>query len=200
MDYDKILPFTKSSAAIICADGGVKHTENLGLTPMTIIGDLDSSPSSLIKKYKNSGTRIIEYKRNKDETDSELAVQYAIEHGFSSLHLFGVFGDRFDHSIATLLFLAEKVPTGLEIKIIHGNQIMYLVESSLTISGTAGETISLIPLQDCRGVTLEGFEYPLRDEILVTGTTRGVSNVLTQNSSHIRLHTGVLLVVHTRNT
>jgi thiamine pyrophosphokinase len=46
-----------------------------------------------------------------------------------------------------------------------------------------------------RGIVTEGLRYPLRDEELAPGTTRGVSNELVGRSATVGLAAGTLLVV-----
>jgi thiamine pyrophosphokinase len=44
----------------------------------------------------------------------------------------------------------------------------------------------------------EGLLYPLRDEPLLSGPARGVSNVLTAPVARVTLRCGALLIVHSR--
>ena len=45
------------------------------------------------------------------------------------------------------------------------------------------------------GVTTEGLEYPLRDETLEPGSSRGVSNVFASETAHVTVEDGVLLAI-----
>jgi thiamine pyrophosphokinase len=70
----------------------------------------------------------------------------------------------------------------------------------LELAGAAGDLLSLLPIGgDAEGVTTRGLVYPLRDETLVLGRARGVSNVFEAGTAHVRLRAGLLLVVHTSN-
>ena len=46
-----------------------------------------------------------------------------------------------------------------------------------------------------RGIVTEGLRYPLHDEELAPGTSRGVSNELAVGIASVRLAAGTLLVV-----
>jgi len=51
---------------------------------------------------------------------------------------------------------------------------------------------------DVHGVTTEGLEYALHDETLRLGPARGVSNVFINSTVVVRVRSGLLLAVHTR--
>lgn len=55
--------------------------------------------------------------------------------------------------------------------------------------------MSLISLDSAAGVTTTGLRYPLRDEALLAGPARGLSNVRDDPLAEIRLRHGRLLVV-----
>ncbi len=60
-----------------------------------------------------------------------------------------------------------------------------------------GSLVTLLPVGGpARGIVTEGLQYPLRDETLTPGTTRGVSNVLATNEASVVLADGTLLVIH----
>ena len=52
--------------------------------------------------------------------------------------------------------------------------------------GEAGELVSLLAVNGpAEGVTTDGLAYPLRDETLEPGSTRGVSNVFATESARV---------------
>ena len=54
----------------------------------------------------------------------------------------------------------------------------------------------MIPIAgDARGVSTEALEYPLKDETLSFGATRGVSNVMLADKARISLKAGMLVCV-----
>ena len=72
-------------------------------------------------------------------------------------------------------------------------------QENITVQGHPGDLLSLIPITDCIGVTNKGFEYPLIQEDLPLGTTRGVSNVFLSDTGSISLQNGLLLVMQCRD-
>ena len=63
---------------IICCDGGARHLWKTGIKPDVIIGDMDSIEPDHLASYSKQGVKIIKYPVNKDFTDTELALDYAL--------------------------------------------------------------------------------------------------------------------------
>jgi thiamine pyrophosphokinase len=187
---------------VIAADGGTRHALAAGLVPHVVIGDLDSLTPDAQARVEAAGTRIIRFSPRKDETDLELALQYAAREGATQIVVLAALGGRLDQTIANLLLLALPDLQGLDVRIVEGPQTAFLIDSERDpppIEGCPGDILSLIPLRgDAVGVTAEGVEWPLHDDTLRFGFARGVSNVLTGDLAHVRVRDGVLLCVVTR--
>ena len=65
---------TINAEYIIAADSGLKYIDELGLVPDMILGDYDSVEAGLLDKYKS--TDIKTYPREKDYTDTHIAIIY----------------------------------------------------------------------------------------------------------------------------
>ena len=65
--FDGLLSPIPADALVIAADGGLRHTQALGLTPDIILGDFDSLG------YIPTDSRV--YPVEKDDTDAMLAVR-----------------------------------------------------------------------------------------------------------------------------
>jgi len=184
----------------IAADSGAETALRLGHVPSYIVGDFDSLDAQLVEQLRARGSRIITAEAEKDETDTELAVQLAIEQGATEITLLGALGgERFDHTIANVLLLAgfDTVP----MQIIDGPSTCWLLygPGSSTIHGQSGDLLSLLPLTgDATGIRTQGLYYPLNGETLHFGKPRGVSNALTGEQAAVSLESGLLLVIHTQ--
>ncbi len=92
---------------------------------------------------------------------------------------------------------------GTHVLIAHGQERMQLLdarfgETSIHIDANAGDLVSLLPFGgDALGVRTADLEYPLRDESLLIGPARGVSNVMLGNAATVSLRHGMLLCVIT---
>lgn len=183
---------------VVAVDGGAVHCETLGLRPDLIIGDLDSLPAGVRERFEGQGVPFERHPAAKNETDLELALLRVLERGAESIVLTGVLGGRLDMTLGNLLLLADPRLAHVRAEIWHEDTTARLLRPpGGDVSGAAGDTISLIPLQgDVRGVVTEGLHYPLRDEDLHFAKGRGISNVLAGDQGAVGLREGLLLMVH----
>ncbi len=189
--------YIKNTDYIICADGGTKLALKLGIKPNVIIGDFDSLAISDQMKLAELGIEFIKFNKNKDETDSELATEYAFKKGYKTILLFGVLGSRIDHMITNILALDYLSNNHRDVTIIEGNQEIRMIRNTIKLEGKKGDLVSLIPLKGtAKKVTTRNLHFPLKDENLLFGYSRGISNVFTQNTAEISLQEGSLLVIH----
>ena len=189
----------EANATIICADGGARYCEALGLIPSVIIGDMDSIDDDLLSAYEAKGSEILRYPRSKNETDTELALIHALSLTPHRIRIVGALGSRIDHGLANISLLVAGVAQGVDIRIFDDCSELFVVNGSATIRGASGQTVSLLPLaEEATGITLSGFEYPLADARMEQGSPYGISNRLTGSEGHISVKTGYLLVIHYR--
>jgi thiamine pyrophosphokinase len=181
---------------ILAADGGAHHCRALGLKPVVIIGDLDSVTEDELAFWREAGTEIIQYHPDKDENDLELALLYAIEKDAQEALILGGLGHRWDQTIANLLLPAYDKLAGLSVSFWDDGQWLYLIRDEKTIRGRVGQTVSLIPIQgDAEGVSTQGLAWPLVDETLYLGASRGVSNRMLKAEAVVTVRKGMLLCV-----
>jgi len=185
---------------VICANGGAQHALDLGLAPDVVIGDLDSLDSDLQARLEGEGCQFLVHPTRKDETDLELALRYAVDHGADEILLLGALGGRMDQTLANVLLLALPELAGIKTRVVAGDQEMFLIRDQVLIEGQVGDTVSLLPIAgDVTGITTEGLEYPLQRGTLKFGSTLGVSNVLTAPMARIQEERGLLLCIHISN-
>ncbi len=183
---------------IIATDGGARHCHLLHITPHLLIGDMDSIPPWLLRHLTEQGSEIHRFPAHKDKIDLELAVELAVGRGAQDILIFGALGGRWDMSIAAIMLLTAPASAGISLTLRDGSTDIRRVHGGehLTIHGAPGDTLSLIPLAGpVRGATLSGLDYPLTDEDIPAGSTRGISNVLTQSQARIDLKEGLLLCI-----
>ena len=183
-DYDYIKSKLYDDDYIICADGGLKHIEKLGIEPDIAIGDFDSAPPTA------QNCKV--YPVRKDFTDGELAVNYAIEKGYEEILLIAMTGERLDHTLTDIFLLSKK--KGMRL-IDDKNEIM-VVTDNLEITGSEGKTLSIIPVfGNLEGIATTGLEYPLNNETLYFGQSRGNSNVVIADVCTIEVKSGIGLII-----
>jgi thiamine pyrophosphokinase len=182
---------------LICADGGARHALALDLAPDVVIGDLDSLDSDLRSRLGSKGCQFLVHPARKDETDLELALRYAIYRRVGEILILGALGGRMDQTLANVLLLALPELEGIKVRIVAGDQEVFLIRKEAFIQGRVGDTISLLPVAgDVTGIITEGLEYRLQHGTLKFGSTLGISNVLTASAARVQVGHGLLLCVH----
>ena len=181
---------------IICADSGASHLHAAGMIPEVIIGDMDSLNPDMLNYFEERGSRIIKYPESKDETDTQLALDYAIGKTPDEIYIFGACGSRIDHTLANLSLLVSVAKSGIQVKLIDEWCEIVVVTGKYIIEGHIGQTVSLLPFSDMvAGITLKGFEFPLENGAMQIGKPYGVSNRLKTERGCITIKSGYLLVI-----
>jgi thiamine pyrophosphokinase len=158
------LPFMKPYSFVVAADSGLLGAEKAGILPDIIVGDMDSLPNfSILDKYPKEKKRI--WPKDKDFTDTELALQLMQEKGVDEVVLIGGSGGRLDHLFALkALFEAGFCPS---IWIGEENIVLCLEGGTLRANKRifglgANDPVSIFPcgagLHACNG---KGFHWPV---------------------------------------
>jgi thiamine pyrophosphokinase len=183
----------------IAADGGSRHALSCGRAPDAVIGDLDSLPENMRDPFLAAGTAFRPHPADKDETDLELAVGFAVREGYRSIRIVGGLGGRTDQIIGNLALLTDPAWAQIDIRFDDGCEEALAIRSEAVLEGRAGDLVSLAPFGlAAEGVTTVGLRFPLHGEKLYPHKTRGISNRMVSDRAVIRLEQGVLLCFHTR--
>ena len=186
---------------LVAADSGACWLDELGVTPDLLVGDLDSIGEPLLERLTAAGVPIERHAPEKDESDAELALTRAVASGAETIVILGALsGERLDHELANLLLLADPAWAGRDLRIVRGHTTVRVLHggASLVLHAQPGDTVTLLPVSgDAQGVTTDGLRYPLADEELRFGRSRGLSNVVERAGASVWLENGTLLVVET---
>ena len=178
---------------VIAADGGVKHTEKLGLTPDVILGDFDSLG------FVPEGAE--RHPVEKDDTDAMLAIRRGFSLGCDRFVIYGgLDGERLDHTLAnfqSLQYLADRGAVGY---LVGKKYLVTVVKNGrLSFSAEAEGILSVFCLgPEAEGVTLSGLKYPMENGRLSSGFPLGVSNHFVGEKAQISVDDGSLLVLWDR--
>jgi thiamine pyrophosphokinase len=191
-----------TASFVVAADSGFDQATALGLPVDVVVGDLDSISPEGLAAAERAGIAILRHRPDKDATDTELAIDVALERG--ATRLCGLSGGarpddlRLDHDLGALLALAAPRLAGCEVEAWWGSAHLDVLHGPGTVDLVAppGSLVSLLPVHGpAVGVTTTGLRFPLAGETLGAGTSRGISNELVAARATVVVDGGALLVV-----
>ena len=199
----------KTFDRIIAADSGLSWCRKLGIIPTDILGDFDSlqEPDLLEEYEKMTKAPIRHYPERKDFTDTDLALQLAREMQADEILLLAATGSRIDHTLANLSLLIPMKEKGIHAVIMDPhNSIEVMIgpekkEFRKNFQETCNrEYLSMIAITpQVRGITMQGFSYPLEDAILHASTSLGISNEIIGEEGTVSIEEGIALVIQARD-
>lgn len=185
---------------ILCADNGMKHAKKLGICPDEILGDFDSCNENDLEFFKRQNVKITKAPCEKDETDTELALDTAISLGAMQIDLWGGIGSRMDHSLANIHLMYKALQKGVEVTLYSDRHIIRLLDKELELVGEKGGLVSLIPFTPVvKGVKTTSLAYGLEDGEFHIGKPYGVSNYMLEETAKVKIEEGVLIVIQARD-
>lgn len=194
----------KENTVLIAADRGLEFFQQTGITPHVAVGDFDSlSPEGREFLETLEETEIIRLKPEKDDSDTQSAVCFAMERGIEQILILGATGKRIDHLLANFGLLVLGREKGVRITLADPWNYMRLVESGTVLrrSEQFGKYVSFFSLDgDVPGLTLKGFKYPLDRYYLRTSDSGlTVSNEIVEEEAVVEFDNGILLMLQTRD-
>ena len=189
----------------IAVDNGLRFCYDNQIKPTWIVGDFDTAAPELVEYYQTqTDIPIRRFNPVKDSTDSQIAIELALELGSSEITLLGSTGTRMDHVLGNIqsLMLAKK--KGVSCVILDEYNRIQLIdgETRLKKSEQYGKYVSLLPLTtEVTGVDLTGFKFNLTGHTFTsTGSAGlGVSNEIIEDTAEIRVKSGIFVLIESRD-
>ncbi|MDN4073485.1 thiamine diphosphokinase [Fictibacillus terranigra] len=190
--------FTGKKVIWAGVDRGVFYLLKKGITPDCAFGDFDSVNDEERQWMASFQLPSFEYDSEKDKTDLELALDWALGQNPEQILLLGVTGGRLDHELANIQLLLHGMEAGVSIEIRDKQNRFTLVKPGLhTIQQeTDFPYISFLPFNGpVTGLTLKGFKYPLQDQYVPMGSTLCISNELVNKIGTYSFSSGILMLI-----
>ena len=190
-EYSPIEGLSPADFVIAC-DKGYTYAKRCGVVPDLVVSDFDSYGGQI-----DPGIPVKRFQSEKDDTDTMIAIRYAVEHGFEEVLLLCALGGRLDHALANLQALAFAQAHGLCASILAEDTfVTTLRNGSLRIPRREGWSLSVFAVTDrCTEVNVSGAKYPLRDAEVTNRFPFGVSNEWVDDTAEISAAEGILLIV-----
>lgn len=193
---DNITEHPKGDDLCVAADSGFHNAKKCGDRVDVLVGDLDSIGSYKLDKK----TELLQVPAEKDVTDTQLAVETAIERGATELIIIGGFGGRADHMMSNLAILEDLNDRGIYAVMLDGqNRARFLRSTSTLIPRSGYKYVSLLAVDPVvKGVSVEGCKYPLKKAKLTRNFQYAVSNEIEGNCALISVRKGAIYVIESK--
>ena len=189
-DFEKIELNDKYDFFIAC-DKGYVYAKKLNIKPNIIVGDFDSA-----KKPKNV-ENVIKVSKIKDDTDTSLAVKYALKNGYKDIDIICALGGRIDHTLANISLMKYVVEHKGVVKIISNSAtLMAFTKGKIRINKDNNKYLSIFSLSDKSKIDyIKGTKYDVKNIILKSSFPLGVSNEFKNKLAEIKISKGVVLII-----
>ncbi len=170
------------------ADAGYLLAQKFAVTPKEVFGDFDSMPMPKLPDIRVFPTE-------KDQTDSEIALDLAIENGYREIWMIAPFGGRLDHTYANLCLLEKAIKNGVTLYLYDGRNQTCLLQKGVTEISSGYRYYSFFPWKDKATISLKGFKYPLDRYQLISSSPLAISNESASDNMSIEVHEGTVLYI-----
>lgn len=200
-----LAPFVNEGVFFIGADRGTLRLLEEGISPNAAVGDFDSVTPEEMARIEETGCLLEKRVPEKDETDTELALQLAYTWNPERIILTGVTGGRLDHMFSVLQLLIRQIDVPNAPQLIIANQqnelVMlkagtYEIERNPRFSYVSFFSV----METVRGLTLSGFKYDVMLQDIHLGDTRFTSNEVVSSSCTVSIKSGVCLMVRSSDS
>lgn len=182
----------RSARAVVCCDGAADRlSEEAGLAPSWIVGDLDSLSETLRARFPERLVRVTEQETN----DLAKAFRFCRTQGWSDLLIVGATGLREDHTLANLALLADFAREASVLLLTDTGWFTPLLTSA-RLPSVAGQQVSLFALEPRTSVSAEGLAYPV-DGVRLDRWWRAALNEAQGEWFSVTFQGGPLLVYQT---
>lgn len=201
-DFAERLIMSSGFEVIIAADRGMDFLYEHKITPDIIVGDFDSVKNEALSYFKEKGMSDIHVLNpEKDDTDSECALQIALDHGADHIIIIGATGTRIDHVLGNISLLGKAMSEGKMAELLDTHNRIRMIDNELKIEKNKqyGKYVSIIPVCKNNKITLEGFKYPLKDYTFEGFNTLGISNEIVDDIAKITVNEGQYIVIESKD-
>lgn len=180
---------------VIVTDGAVDKLP-ASVIPHIICGDFDSLRLPQARE-RYTGSEFVTLP-DQNANDLEKTLLLALSRGAATVTIASAFGGRMDVSIANLSVMVRH-HTACDLSMVHGDVVSKVLSDrapsvrSFTFEARAGTRVSCIPLEGDAVVSISNTRWPLKEEVLCSGS-QGVSNEALGGEVSIHVHKGLVVV------
>ena len=180
---------------ILAVDKSAFHLIENGYKDFYAIGDFDSCTNEQFKIIESNVNAIL-YPSEKDYSDLELAIRYALEVlNEKEIIVHNIYcGNRLDHLYANITLLRLGLEFNANIRQVDDFNEVQIYRPGIYKIENKHKYLSLFALEDVKKLNLINFKYPLNDFDLKSSDPLCLSNEVL-NESSISFDEGLILMI-----
>lgn len=155
------------------------------------IGDFDSVDSTQFAMLQSSVKNLMKLNENKDQSDTELAIEMAIKLGYDKVIILGVIGSRIDHLYALLEVVKRFKHLHISIEN-KTNKISRLNQGSYQLSSKK-KYFSVFAIEQSK-ISIKDAVYILNNHSLLPMDSLGLSNRTINGIIDVTVSSGTVLL------
>ncbi|MGL4731595.1 MAG: thiamine diphosphokinase [Clostridium sp.] len=180
---------------VIAADSGANVLYKHNIIPKVLLGDFDSINEEVLEHFKDK-CDIVRYSSEKDYTDTEIALEKAIELNGDKIVFLGCTGNRVDHVIGNLCVLNRAINQGIDAYIVDENNEVTMINKPGSIFGKKGEVFSVFAYnKKVENLSIINAKYELNGYDLELNDNLTVSNEFVGEEVSLEFSSGTLMVI-----
>ena len=181
---------------VICADSGYRNALAMGVKVDVLVGDFDS-----LGNVPDGDFDLVRVPAEKNSTDTQLAVDIAIERGAEEIVIVSSTSGRVDHALSTLALLEYLWAKRIHAYVVNGqNRVRFVRDSGAIIVRSAYKYFSVVTLDAvAKKVSIEGAKYSLDKKDIERGFQFAVSNEIVKNAALITVKKGGVYIIESRD-
>ena len=164
---------------VIAADRGYENAAANGFSPDLLVGDMDSIAAI------PAGVDVIRIPKIKDDTDTQHAIDVALERGATRVTLAGQLSGRADHTLSALFMLENLRLRGVEAEMIDDrNRVRVVKDETVVLPRRGYRYFGVLSLGET-AYTARGCFYEVERVTLRRSEPYAVSNEITADAAEL---------------
>ena len=186
----------KEGDLVVCADSGYKNALAFGAKVDILVGDFDS-----LGDITDGVKEVVRVPCEKNSTDTQLAVDIALERGADEIVIIASTNGRVDHTLSAMAVLEKLWDKKIPCVMVNGqNRVRFLRDSGTILIRSQYKFFSVVTLDKiAKKVSIEGAKYPLKNANVERGFQFAVSNEIVKNAVLINVKKGSVYIIESRD-
>lgn len=175
---------------VVACDGAVMALERVRI-PDVVVGDLDSLPEEVRRRYAGRLHRVEDQETN----DLTKAMEFAKDAGFREVLILGATGLREDHALGNISLLMSYAKEFGRVEMLSDYGLFTPLLETSRLESRKGQQVSLFSPSVCGRVSVRGLRYPIENRRL-TAWWEGTLNEASGDEFEVILNEGAKVLVY----